>query len=122
MKKILVIEDEANLRRVVQINLIGSGYDVRTAENGEMGLETARVWQPDLMLLDIKMPGLSGWDVLERMKKSPSLSRIPALLMTAFVLLDEEDLKKSGVRGVLFKPFNVSELLKSVEEALRPPV
>jgi len=118
MHKILVVDDEFNLRNVVKDNLVASGYTVITAENGEAGLKLAQRHQPDLIVMDIKMPGMSGWDVLTNLRATPKLRQVPVLIVTAYLApSDEARTKEFGV-SYLAKPFNVSELLAQVKKTL----
>ncbi len=118
MPKILVIDDELNLRNVMKCNLTASGYIVTTAENGEEGLRAARKNKPDLIVLDVKMPGMSGWDVLTNMRNTLKLRQVPVLIATAYLSpSDEQRTKEVGV-CYMAKPFNVSELLAQVKKAL----
>ena len=118
MTKILIIDNEPSLRKVIQTNLTASGYSATVAENGEEGLKLAKSIQPDLILLDIKMPGMSGWDVLKALHADVELKQTPVIIMTAFLRETEETrARKMGV-GFMEKPFNVAELLGQVKKAL----
>jgi CheY-like chemotaxis protein len=118
MPKILVIDDESNLRNVMKCNLIASGYIVTTAENGEEGLKAARRYKPDLIVLDVKMPVMSGWDVLTNLRNTPKLRQVPVIIATAYLSPNDEERTKAVGVCYLAKPFNVSELLAQVKEAL----
>jgi DNA-binding response OmpR family regulator len=118
MTKILIIDNEPSLRKVIQTNLTASGYSASAAENGEEGLKLAKSIQPDLILLDIKMPDMSGWDVLAALRADPELKQTPVIIMSAFLRETEETrARKMGV-GFMEKPFSVSELLSQVKKAL----
>ena len=118
MFKILVIDDEINLRKIIRSNLVASGYKVTTAENGEKGLKSAQSYRPDMIVLDVKMPGMSGWDVLTNLRRNPKLRQVPVLIATAYLSpSDEERTNEAGV-SYLAKPFSVSELLAQVKKAL----
>ena len=119
MPKILVIEDEANIQKLAKANLTASGYKVFVAANGEKGLELAELERPNLILLDLRMSGMSGWDVLMALKANQRLQRIPVIIMTATVP-DSEEHKIQGMRtaGYLVKPFTVDELLRRVKQVL----
>jgi two-component system alkaline phosphatase synthesis response regulator PhoP len=118
MFKILVVDDDMNLRNVIKFNLVASGYFVTTAENDEAGLKSAQSRKPDLIVLDVKMPGMSGWDVLTNLRSTPKLKRVPVLIATAYLSpSDEERTSEVGV-SYLAKPFNISELLAQVKKAL----
>jgi len=119
LSKILVIEDEANIRKLAKANLTASGYQVFVAANGEKGMELAKLEHPNLILLDLRLPGMSGWDVLMALKTNSKLQKIPVIIMTATVP-DSEEYKIRGMRtaGYLHKPFTVDELLHQVKQAL----
>ncbi len=119
MPKILVIEDELNIQKLAQVNLTASGYKVLVAGNGEEGLELAELERPNLILLDLRMPGMSGWDVLMVLKTNQRLRRIPVIIMTATVP-ESEEYKIRGMRaaGYLAKPFGADELVRQVKQVL----
>jgi CheY-like chemotaxis protein len=118
MVNILVIDDELSLRKLIKANLVASGYSVTTAKSGEDGLKLAQRMKPDLILTDIKMPGISGWKVLNNLRSSPELSQVPVVIATACLSLkDEERTKELGIFH-LSKPFCISELMAQVNQAL----
>lgn len=82
MKKIVVIEDEEVLRNLLQKKLTEEGYSVEVTENGEEGLKKVREVKPDLILLDIIMPKMGGFEVLEEMRKDESISSIPVIVVS----------------------------------------
>ena len=119
MPKILVIEDEASIQKVVKANLAASGYRVLVAANGEEGLRLARAEHPDLVLLDLRLPAMSGWDVLMAIRTSPKLRKIPVVIMSA-TIPNGEEYRIRGMRtaGYLVKHFTVDELLQQVKKVL----
>ena len=119
MPKILVIEDEINIQKLAEANLTASGYQVLVAGNGEEGLELAGLKHLNLILLDLRMPGMSGWDVLMVFKADRRLQRIPVIIMTAIVP-EAEEFKIRGMRaaGYLTKPFSADELMRQVKQVL----
>ena len=82
MKKILVVEDEKSIAEMYQFKLGLGGFDVRVAENGEIGLEIAKEYCPDLILLDLRMPVMSGEEMLTKMRASEWGSGIPVIILT----------------------------------------
>lgn len=120
MARILVVEDEPSLRKLIKTNLAASGYEVVTADDGEEGLSLAQEIKPDLILLDIRMPGMSGWDVLIALKTNPKVKKVPVIIMTASVPEESEEYKMRSMRaaGYLVKPFGVDVLLDKVKETL----
>lgn len=119
MPKILVIEDELNIQKLAKANLADSGYQVLVAADGEEGLELAGLKHPNLILLDLRMPGMSGWDVLMTLKADRKLQKIPVIIMTAMAPQSEE-YKFASMRtaGYLIKPFSIDELLRRVKQIL----
>ena len=119
MPKILVIEDELNIQKLAKVNLTASGYQVLVAPDGEEGLKLAQREHPNLILLDLRLPGMSGWDVLMTLKVNRKLQKIPVIIMTA-TMPQNQDYKFPSMRtaGFLVKPFTVDELLRQVKQAL----
>ena len=118
MVNILVVDDELSLRKLIKTNLVASGYSVTTAKSGEDGLKLAQFMKPDLILTDIKMPGISGWDVLTNLRSSPKLRQVPALISTAYLSPNDEARTKEFGVSYLAKPFSVSDLQAHVKKAL----
>jgi two-component system, OmpR family, phosphate regulon response regulator PhoB len=124
MAKILVAEDEKQISDMVSFKLTNAGHKVVRASDGEqvVGIATREV--PDLILLDVMMPGLNGFEVLRRLKNDPALRAVPVIMVTAKG--HERDVL-SGLRGgaadYVVKPFSLKELSARVELALRrnPP-
>lgn len=118
MPRVLVIEDNTDLAYGLQNNLEIDGYEVRVAEDGATGLKRARGWNPDLIILDLMLPDLDGYRVLERLRKEGV--RTPVLILTA---RGEESDKVLGFRlgadDYVTKPFGLMELLARVEAILR---
>ena len=116
-KKILVIDDEDHIRMLVEMHLRQAGYDTAAAGDGLDGLRCFYSQRPDLVVLDIGLPGMDGWQVLERVRE---VSNVPVLMLTGKV---EERDKGRGLRGgvddYVTKPFGEQELLARVEVALR---
>jgi DNA-binding response OmpR family regulator len=110
---ILTIEDQADIRRLIRMTLEYDGYRVIEASGGEQGLEMARAQHPDLILLDVMMPGIDGLQVSESLAADATLCAIPVVMISA--LADMVDIKaglKTGVRAYLVKPFSPRELLR----------
>lgn len=119
MKKILVVEDEATQILLLQMRLKEEGFQVITAMNGKDGLRKASEELPDLVLLDVVLPGMSGIDVCIALQADPKTSDIPVLLLTASGMRDLEDrCKVFGVRGCLIKPYAMPNLLEKIHQIL----
>jgi DNA-binding response OmpR family regulator len=93
-KKILIVEDDKSLREMYQLRLSINGYDVIEAKDGEEGLDLAIKERPDLIMLDIMMPKMSGMDVLDIIKSTPETKDIPVILLTA---LNEDSVRSKGL-------------------------
>ncbi len=114
-QKILVIEDEPGLRENLSILLGLEGYETVTAKNGSDGIQTAITELPDLILCDIAMPSVSGYDVLKFLKNNQSTANIPVVFVTAKA--DRKDIQfgmELGADDYLTKPFTRDELIRSV--------
>jgi two-component system, OmpR family, phosphate regulon response regulator PhoB len=124
MAKILLAEDEKQIADMISFKLANAGHQVIRAQDGEEAIAMAGREPPDLILLDAMMPGISGFEVLRRLKNNPSLRSIPVIMVTAKG--HERDVL-SGLRGgavdYIVKPFSLKELSARVELALRrePP-
>jgi CheY-like chemotaxis protein len=118
-KQILVIDDESNVREVVGACLKSlGGWTVQTASSGYEGLAIAQSTPPDAILLDIMMPGLDGFTVLERLKENPTTQGIPVILLTANTYISEPQVRTLGVKAAIFKPFEPLSLIRKISEAL----
>lgn len=116
-KTILVADDNANIRKVVQLGFESLGYRVITAEDGRRALDLVRSERPDLVILDVMMPELSGYDVCAEMKRDQELHAIPVVMLTAKNL--EEDKywgRELGADEYITKPYDPEELERVVEK------
>lgn len=115
-RKILTCDDEKNIVRLIQVNLERQGYEVVTAYNGRECLEKVASEHPDLIVLDLMMPEMTGFEVLEELKKNPETQNIPVIMLTARTQ-DQDVLRgwQSGVECYLTKPFNPIELLTFIK-------
>ncbi|MEI8195477.1 MAG: response regulator transcription factor [Phycisphaerae bacterium] len=119
-KKILIVDDERDLVELIGLNLQRNGYDVVTAHDGATGLELARRQHPDLIVLDVMMPGLSGRDVTMALKGDPETATMPILMLTAKT--EETDIivgLSMGADDYVTKPFSMKVLLARVAAILR---
>jgi DNA-binding response OmpR family regulator len=119
--RILVVDDEPALTRMVKLNLERTGnYEVRTENQGSKALQAAREFKPDLMLLDVMMPDMSGDEVSAQMKEDKELSQIKYVFMTAIVTKDETEAMGSNIGGneFLAKPVKTDELIATIERVL----
>ncbi len=118
-RRILIADDSSTIRRVVTHAFAGTDVDVLTAAHGREALEIARAEVPELILCDVVMPELSGYEVIEALRDDPRTASIPALLLTgAFEPFDRERSEACGANGHLSKPFETHVLIRQVEEHL----
>lgn len=109
--KILVVDDEENIRKLVKYNLILDGFEVVLAVDGKDGLDKAISEKPDLILLDIMMPEIDGLEVCSRLKKNPETRDIPIFMLSAKgQMQDLEDAYEMGADNYITKPFDVEKL------------
>lgn len=114
--RILVIDDDSDIREVVGEALEFAGYEVATAREGSEGLALCRSFRPTLILLDLMMPGMSGWEFRAAQQEDPALAKIPVLVVTA--LGHDPDIQ---VSAVLAKPFRLDDLLAHVRRFAGEP-
>lgn len=118
--RILVVEDERDIAALISYHLTREGYRVRTAEGGHEALEAVTAERPDIVLLDLMLPGFSGYDVLTEMRRKPQLADVPIIVLTA--RREEADKIKGfelGADDYLTKPFSPRELVLRVAAVLR---
>jgi two-component system, OmpR family, alkaline phosphatase synthesis response regulator PhoP len=119
MTRVLVIDDEAPIRLLCRVNLEAEGMDVLEAADGPSGLAKAKAEKPDVVLLDVMMPGLDGWRVAEELLEDPSTTGIPIVFLTARAELRDRarGIDLGGV-DYITKPFNPVELAPMVNDLL----
>ncbi len=120
-KKILLIDDEVDFTTLVRLNLEQTGrYEVRAENNGTSGIVAAKAFKPDLILLDIMMPGIDGCAVGYMLSCDASTKDIPVVFLTALVSKDEaEDRKGKGVHICLSKPASKEEIIDCIEKNMK---
>lgn len=119
---ILLVEDDVDIMRILRHMLSNAGYGVVPATSGEEALRLLETHRPDLVLTDLAMPGVGGVEVIEHVKRSPSLQRIPCIAVTAHVWdAVARVADAAGCDGFVFKPFNNRQLLKELQRHLPPP-
>ena len=120
MKSILVVDDQPTIRKLVRAALDGKGYRLLEAADGPSALETARRERPDLVLLDIALPQLSGTEVCRRLKEAPATAGIPVLLLTGMIQQAKQGAAQAaGAQGCIEKPFNPRTLTTQIAELLQ---
>ncbi len=116
---ILVVEDEQHILRVLEYNLRLDGFIVHLAENGATGLKLAREVKPDVILLDWRMPEMSGIEVLAELKRDDATRHIPVFMLTAKgMLADVTKAFEMGIDDYITKPFDPVQLGKTIKEKL----
>jgi two-component system alkaline phosphatase synthesis response regulator PhoP/two-component system response regulator VicR len=119
MPRVLVVDDEVNIVRLIQVNLERHGYQVTTANNGVQALEKIREDRPDLLVSDVMMPEMDGFELLANVRRDPTLSDLPVIMLTAKA--QDRDVMEGYTRGAdmyLTKPFNPAELLNFAKRIL----
>ena len=119
MAHVLVIDDEAPIRLLCRVNLEAAGVEVSEAEDGKSGLAVAREERPDVILLDVMMPGMDGWQVFDELLQDEKTASIPVVFLTARAELRDQarGLELGGVDYVT-KPFNPLDLAPMIEDLL----
>lgn len=119
-KTIVCVEDESEMIDLVRLILSRKGYEVIGAGGGREGLDTIKQVQPDLILLDLMMPDMDGWDVYQQIKANPDTSDIPVIVVTAKAQNIDRvlGLHIAKVNDYISKPFSPQELVESVERVL----
>ena len=115
-KRVLIVEDEAGLRTALREFLDRSGYLSAEAADGLAGLAQAESWHPNAILLDVRMPGLDGYEVCRRLKANPATKPIPVIVMTA---VQDDALNRlayeAGAMACILKPFRLEALLATIQ-------
>lgn len=118
-KRILVIEDHEDNRRILRDLLTSAGYEPIEAVTGEEGVALAETHRPDLILMDIQLPGLDGYEATRRIKANPALRQIPVIAVTSYALSgDEVKAREAGCDAYISKPFSPRALLATIREYL----
>jgi CheY-like chemotaxis protein len=115
--KILIADDYEDNRELLRLLLCGANYEVREAKNGHDCLAMAKAQPPDLIMVDLSMPGMDGWGVFQELKADPSTASIPCMAVTAHES-DRERALKLGFSEYISKPFRTGELLELVRRVL----
>jgi two-component system, cell cycle response regulator DivK len=119
MTKILLVEDNEMNRDMLSRRLIKKGYDLVMAMDGEQAIEMARSESPDLILMDISLPGLDGWEATRRLKAMPETKAIPIIALTAHAMAgDREKCLEAGCNDYDTKPVEFPRLLGKIQEFL----
>jgi two-component system, chemotaxis family, chemotaxis protein CheY len=117
-ERILIVDDDESIRQIVRICLTDEGYEVYEAPNGQVALSTLRELTPSLILLDLRMPVMDGWEFARAYEKMPG-PRAPVVAFVA-ALNAEQDCADLDAAGILAKPFDLDDLLGAVRKMLPP--
>ena len=120
MPRILVIDDNEPNRRILARRLERRGFEVLLANDGKAGVETARAEKPDLILMDMNMPKIDGWEATRQIKAAPEVARVPVIGLTAHALTgDRERALDAGCSDYHIKPVDFPKLLAQIETLLQ---
>ena len=120
MSRVLVVEDEADVAQLVALGLERQGHEVKIADDGPEAMEIAVDWMPDLIVLDVRLPTMDGFEVCRRLRTLPHTSQSPILFLTAKAVLEDKLMGfKAGGDDYLTKPFDFPELVWRVRALLR---
>ena len=119
-KSILIVDDSEDMRTLLGQVLEDEGYTLYFAEDGNMAIEQAVTHRPTLILMDMSLPGISGWEAVEQLRKKPEFQHTPIIAVTAYVTkADEERAKAVGCDAHLGKPFDIMQVLDTIDELLQ---
>jgi two-component system cell cycle response regulator DivK len=118
-RRILVVEDHEDNRRILRDLLTNVGFQLIEAETGPDGVEMAKMHQPDLILMDLQLPGIDGYEAARQIRADPRLSSVPIIAVTSYALSgDEERAFAAGCSAYISKPYSPRQLLASIREHL----
>jgi len=120
-QRIFVVEDHEDNRQILRDLLGAAGYEMVEAHDGERALAGVAAAKPDLILMDIQLPGIDGYEVTRRIKADPALAAIPIIVVTSYALSgDEAKARAAGCDGYVAKPYSPRALLAKIREYLPP--
>jgi DNA-binding response OmpR family regulator len=118
---VVCIEDEPDVSELIRIIVQRQGFDFKAEKTGEKGLATVQQTKPDLVLLDLMMPGLDGWTVYDRLKADPDTANIPIIVVTARAYYDQRvaQMRTANADNLVTKPFGPAQLIETIDRVLR---
>ncbi|MFP3951692.1 MAG: response regulator [Candidatus Bathyarchaeia archaeon] len=120
MVKVLIVDDEADIRNLGEMMLSDKGYEVITAKNAGEAITKAEEESPDIILMDIVMPGRNGFDACKILKFKPSTKEIPVIMFSALGRdVDKRMAREAGAEDYINKPFNAEKLVKIIEKNIQ---
>ena len=121
-QRILVVEDQQDNRQILRDLLTSANFEVIEAADGETGLAAAAAQRPDLILMDIQLPGIDGYEATRRLKADAALHAIPIIIVTSYALAGDDDkARAAGCDAYISKPYSPRQLLAKVREYLSQP-
>ncbi|OGS45696.1 MAG: hypothetical protein A2539_08060 [Elusimicrobia bacterium RIFOXYD2_FULL_34_15] len=115
-ERILIIEDEVNISRLLKVNLISADFEVDIANDGEEALEKINKFCPDVLILDIGIPKITGWEICGKIKSDPKYRNILVIIITAFAQKSDKDRALSlGTDAFFSKPFEIQTIIKKIK-------
>lgn len=117
-KCILVVDDSTDNLYLMQLILENQGYRVGTADSGRIALDRVKRYQPDLIFLDVMMPKMDGYEVVQQLREDVSLPLIPIYFVTADKCTDYDQAIAAGANGIIYKPIEIDDLLSQVANTL----
>ena len=114
-KRVLVIDDDLPLRGMLAAALRKHGFQVLLAGDGAEGQRAMNIHHPDVVLLDLAMPNVNGWDFLQRLRETGHIGKTPIIVVSAHLRVDPQAVLQMGVSAILPKPFNLSDLINLIE-------
>ena len=124
MARILLIDDDRDLAYLTRLSLLPKGHDILPFHDAQKAMEAAKQQKPDLILMDIMLPGVSGAEAVKQLRKDPNLQNVPVVFLTGLISSAEEDVEKTGINidgrtyQTLGKPYEIEDLLKVIEQTL----
>ena len=123
IKTILVVEDQEDNRQILRDLLASAGFRMIEAHDGAQALTVARLQRPDLILMDIQLPLVDGYEATRSIKRDPELKRIPVIAVTSYALSgDEQRAREAGCDGYVAKPYSTRRLLEKIGQFLEQPL
>jgi len=117
-KRILVIDDDLPLQGMLAAALRQAGFQVLLAGDGAEGHRALTIHRPDVVVLDLAMPNVNGWDFLQKLKETGYLGALPIIVLSAHLHVDPQAILQMGVSAILPKPFNLPELIDLIEHLM----
>lgn len=118
-RRILVIDDDHNIVELITLGLTKQGYAVLAAHDGQSGFDLAKTHLPNLIILDVNMPRMDGWDTLKRLRSTLQTQKIPIIMLTTEGLIKDVDKAMTlGATGYLVKPLDMNRMIKKVQVTL----